>query len=88
MKHHRHEKRLRTLLDKRLQACLLYKATPPEKRHVKPELLFEMEMGYCIICNAQHWILGNQLEMEKSDPKDYTPGVDRRMENWIFARRF
>ena len=88
MKHHRHEKRLRKIVDKRLQACLMFKATPVENRNVKPDLLFDMEMGYCIVCNAQHWIFKDRIEIEKAKSPGYTFGVDRRMENWVFARRF
>jgi hypothetical protein len=70
VKHHRSEKRVGLALDKRTYACIMFRATPKDKLHVKPHLLFEMKMEYCIVCNHQHWIFGDPIELEPaSNPK-------------------
>lgn len=71
--HHTSEKRLGRFLDKRQFSCMMYRATPADRRTEKPELLFEMEMRYCIVCNAKHWILGEPIPFEQPvfNPNDY-----------------
>ena len=61
---HTNEKRLGRILDKRQFSCMMYRATPVSRRSEKPQLLFEMEMRYCIVCNAKHWILGEETPFE------------------------
>lgn len=74
---HRNEKRLgRVLQNKNQFSCLMYKATPVNRRSEKPQLLFEMEMRYCIKCNDQHWFLGERIEFE---PTAFNPN-----EHWTW----
>lgn len=70
---HNREKRVGLDLDKRTFACIMFRATPKDKLHIKPKLLFEMKMEYCIVCNHPHWILGDPIEFkqESFNPNDY-----------------
>ena len=51
----------------------MYKATPVARRTEKPQLLFELEMRYCISCNAKHWFVGERIEFEQTqfNPNEY-----------------
>lgn len=71
--HHRHEKRLGRILNKNQFSCMMYRATPVNRRSEKPQLLFELEMRYCIKCNASHWFLGEPIVFEQTefDPNEH-----------------
>lgn len=70
---HTNEKRLGRVLNKNQFSCVMFKATPEHRRSEKPQLLFELEMRYCIKCNAQHWFIGDKIEFEQTEfnPKEY-----------------
>ena len=88
VKHHRSEKRLgRRIQNLQQLSCLWAKVS--SDRTKKPDfLLYEFEWRYCIRCCYPHYHIVKELEFEESNPLSYTPGVDRRMENWLFAKRF
>lgn len=71
--HHRSEKRLRRIWNKNQFSCIMFKATPEHRRKEKPHLLFDLEMRYCIKCNAKHWFLGEEIPFEQTDfdPNQY-----------------
>jgi len=62
--HHTHERRFGRVLTNNQFSCAIYRATPAERKKEKPHLLYQMEMRYCIKCNAQHWFLGKKLEFQ------------------------
>lgn len=71
---HRNEKRLgRVLHNKNQFSCLMYKATPVDRRKERPHLLYEMSFRYCIKCANEHWFLGERIELELTEfnPNDY-----------------
>lgn len=88
VKHHRHEKRLgRRIQNLQALSCLMSKSLTDRTK--KPdELLYEFEWRYCIKCCYPHWHILEQVEFIEPRPATFTPGVDRRMENWIFAKRY
>lgn len=88
LKHHRSEKRLgRRIQNLQHLSCLMSKSI--DDRNKKPQLLlYEFEWRYCIQCCYPHYHIVKELEFEESMSPSYTPGVDRRMENWLFAKRF
>lgn len=71
--HHRHEKRHGRFLKPNQLSCTIYRVTPEDRKMEKPLLLYEMELRYCIKCNAQHWFLGERIESDQSDfnPNEY-----------------
>ena len=71
--HHQHEKRHGRRLSTNQFSCAIYRTTPADRKMEKPLLHYEMEMRYCIRCNAQHWFLGERLDPEVSafNPNDY-----------------
>ena len=71
--HHTHERRFGRVLSLNQMSCAMYRATPANRRLEKPHLLYEMEMRYCIKCNAQHWFLGERIAFEQPEfnPNDY-----------------
>lgn len=88
VKHHRHEKRVgRRIQNLQQLSCLMSKSlTDPNN---KPELLlYEFEWRYCLKCCYPHYHIIHEIEFEQPNPLSFTPGVDRRMENWIFAKRY
>ena len=70
---HTNEKRLGRVLNKNQFSCVMYKATPADRRSEKPQLLFELEMRYCIKCNDLHWFIGDRIEFEQAvfNPNEY-----------------
>ncbi len=88
VKHHRNEKRLgRRILNLQQMSCLWAK-TMVDRSKKLDFLLYEFEWRYCIKCNYPHYHILEEIGLEELPYPDYTPGVDRRMENWVFAKRF
>lgn len=54
---------------------MMYRATPADRRKEEPHLLFELSWRYCIKCNAEHWFIGDEIELDEVpgfNPNDHT----------------
>ena len=73
--HHRHERRLGRRIRNTQLACAWFRVLNKNGGDlVKPDhLLYEMEMQWCIKCNAVHWMFGEKIEFEQTelDPNEF-----------------
>lgn len=60
---HRHERRFGLVKDTRSLSCAIFRCTKIENRKIKPYLDYDMEYRWCVVCAAQHWILGDRSEV-------------------------